>query len=719
MAIIDLANLPNKTAATLTGTEQIFLNDSGVAKDVTVAELKNEFKEDFGTSSGASLVGYMPAGVGAVATNLQSVLHQVTPSYWDGVTDSTAAINALFVTSKVVSWSGPVYINGTITVPAGKALRGFDTLPVDSPKKSASGTVITAYGSWLICGPNAQIILNQNSEATNFGVYYPTQNYNIVEDLGQPDKLSPLVVFPPTFVGIGTYNAPKLSNILYLGGTTIFYADSSQNMEKLTIRGIRGCATGIAFDVAKSTDIIRFSDILLNPNSLHNIVVSFQNFATKLVKNFDVFRFSNNDGADLSDVFVFGCRTFADIGRSSASLSMNNIGVDVCHTMLLLEGVAKPFAVSGSNIWVTPLVYKPIIGGVESTQTPALVRFGATAQLYNVNLTNVKTFGKVVTYVTDTNKVTTVLQCSTSNIYPNTISIVNADHKDITGSYSSGISFINHSAGDSETRLSVKNVTVNYREWGSFENVLVDGWGEETGDGWLQSGVVSISTNLAQDSGAGLRVNLAPSGYLQKDIEFWENTSIPQGLYMRRLDQYGGSMSDVNVTMTVIDSTKTTTERTMYNGAIDSVKFRTDLFIPAPVTATGKKYCRIKITNTGVSNTSFSFVAGFGANCYMPKFAPCAIRPRQSVTTVAGNASITILQARRTNVVYDVAITTNRTVTADALPFKNDVVRVARKSTATGAFTVTFSSVTIAIGQWREFAYTGASWVEVASGTLI
>jgi len=53
-------------------------------------ELQYEVKEDVGTSSGAALVGYMPAGVGAVATNLQRVLHQVSPSYWCGVTHSTA-----------------------------------------------------------------------------------------------------------------------------------------------------------------------------------------------------------------------------------------------------------------------------------------------------------------------------------------------------------------------------------------------------------------------------------------------------------------------------------------------------------------------------------------------------------------------------------------------------------------------------------------------------
>jgi len=49
MADIDFASLPNKTSGTLIGTEQIIMNDSGIAKDVTLTELKANIKAEFNT----------------------------------------------------------------------------------------------------------------------------------------------------------------------------------------------------------------------------------------------------------------------------------------------------------------------------------------------------------------------------------------------------------------------------------------------------------------------------------------------------------------------------------------------------------------------------------------------------------------------------------------------------------------------------------------------
>lgn len=65
----------------------------------TAADVANTLRTDLAASSGASLVGYMPAGTGAVATTVQTALRQwVTPERFgavgDGVANDTAALTA-------------------------------------------------------------------------------------------------------------------------------------------------------------------------------------------------------------------------------------------------------------------------------------------------------------------------------------------------------------------------------------------------------------------------------------------------------------------------------------------------------------------------------------------------------------------------------------------------------------------------------------------------
>ena len=88
---IDLANLPNKTALTLAGSDHIFMNSSGVASDVTVEALTDYVEARVQPV-------FMPAGTGAVATTVQSKLRESVSvkdfgAVGDGITDDTAAFN--------------------------------------------------------------------------------------------------------------------------------------------------------------------------------------------------------------------------------------------------------------------------------------------------------------------------------------------------------------------------------------------------------------------------------------------------------------------------------------------------------------------------------------------------------------------------------------------------------------------------------------------------
>ena len=63
-------------AMTKPKAEQVVNVPSGTISSTTVQGAINEIVSDLAAPSGASLVGYMPAGVGAVATDVQSKLLQ-------------------------------------------------------------------------------------------------------------------------------------------------------------------------------------------------------------------------------------------------------------------------------------------------------------------------------------------------------------------------------------------------------------------------------------------------------------------------------------------------------------------------------------------------------------------------------------------------------------------------------------------------------------------
>jgi hypothetical protein len=116
--------------------------------------------------SGSSLVGYLPAGTGAVATTVQGKLRESVSvkdfgAVCNGIADDTAAIIAAFATgAKEVLIEGICLITGTITVPAFRKLRftgGLGNLPGAnmSPsylKKAASMTTDALHlteGAWV------------------------------------------------------------------------------------------------------------------------------------------------------------------------------------------------------------------------------------------------------------------------------------------------------------------------------------------------------------------------------------------------------------------------------------------------------------------------------------------------------------------------------------------------------------------------------------------
>lgn len=147
---IDLANLPNKTALTLAGTDQIFVNSGGVASDVSVSALTayvgaavqpviDALESELAAPTGSSLVGFnatLNYAVGTIGAVLGDACVSVKMYPWlakgDGISADLAAIQA------ACDWVASVG-GGTVLAPEGVYL-------VDGRIKVSSNTHFKGSG---------------------------------------------------------------------------------------------------------------------------------------------------------------------------------------------------------------------------------------------------------------------------------------------------------------------------------------------------------------------------------------------------------------------------------------------------------------------------------------------------------------------------------------------------------------------------------------------
>ena len=71
------------------------------------------------------------------------------------------------------------------------------------------------------------------------------------------------------------YGAPRIENILFLGGSRIFDVASGGNPEKVVLRNIRGAFTHTAVRMPWATDIPSVNGLFMNANSLYRFIEQF------------------------------------------------------------------------------------------------------------------------------------------------------------------------------------------------------------------------------------------------------------------------------------------------------------------------------------------------------------------------------------------------------------------------------------------------------------
>jgi hypothetical protein len=144
---------------------------AGFISATTVPTAIAEIASDVAASSGSSLVGYLPTGLGAVPTTVQAKLRETVSvldfgAVGDGVTDDTAAIQAAIDDAALVG--GEVYLpvglyktESTIVLDRKVTLRGQGTpFPVGdyNPAQQVTGAVIQkahAGHGITVTGPSA------------------------------------------------------------------------------------------------------------------------------------------------------------------------------------------------------------------------------------------------------------------------------------------------------------------------------------------------------------------------------------------------------------------------------------------------------------------------------------------------------------------------------------------------------------------------------------
>ena len=120
-------------------TSMLPFTTSGTFETAKFRMIQGVAATDLAASGGAAMVGYMPAGAGAVATNLQDALRSFAATAdrygadSTGATNSSSALNAALLVNKFVTLSpGGVYrFDDIIDIPSGRVL-------------DISGTTITA-----------------------------------------------------------------------------------------------------------------------------------------------------------------------------------------------------------------------------------------------------------------------------------------------------------------------------------------------------------------------------------------------------------------------------------------------------------------------------------------------------------------------------------------------------------------------------------------------
>lgn len=375
-------------------------------------------------------------------------------------------------------------LTSAAVIPPGVQMTGEGWIN-ENPGKS--GETLPISGSVFLVRGNGQFKMGTGSGIEGIVALYDQQRYRLELDSSKPDGLQDFIDYPALFVSADNYGAPRIENILFLGGSRIFDVASGGNPEKVVLRNIRGAFTHTAVRMPWATDIPSISGLFMNANSLYRFIEQFggpmpsgmtsweyaKRMHTKTAKNTILLHLGRVDELHGDRIFCYAVRDYvrfevldssmesalagsANVGNGGG-ISLVNSAADVCFSTFYIGRNHMSFGIKTDNFWTTPLVRKPVYGStalpVEASGT--LLNMSGTDNAVQFN--NTIMFGSPVEQVADSARATVAMVGTPglSRIYLN-----NTEIRDLDGPLTDG-NFKLGGFGDNKHAVYTSNTTLD------------------------------------------------------------------------------------------------------------------------------------------------------------------------------------------------------------------------------------------------------------------
>ena len=306
---------------------------------------------------GASSVGYLPAGIGAVERSVESKLRESVSvkdfgAVCNGTTDDSAAVNAAIAAvhatgGGVVVIPAPAIRLSNVLIKHGVILRG------------AGRESTTVYVTDIV---NPAFKLEDYAGLEDLRIYYPNQVTN-----GTPTAYPASITHAITGAGYSAVRRVALQGS-YDG---IVIGDAIYGVSKFTVEDVVGFPLRYGIKIDNNLDVLRVVNCHFNPNI-------YGGYGSSLLawtyQNGTALSLARCDGPQVTNFHCFGYATgcYGSIGSPSGSVNMGiftNCMFDICRNPLTLAnyqyGVLFTnciFTTGGSN-------YNGVTGGVVTIGT--------------------------------------------------------------------------------------------------------------------------------------------------------------------------------------------------------------------------------------------------------------------------------------------------------------------------------------------------------------
>jgi hypothetical protein len=290
----------------------------------------------------------------------------------------------------------------SITVPEGVRLRfrGDSGLPLGkfATNGSLNGSSLPGMGMVVLTSTTLPaIILRSNSTVEGAMFWCPNQNWNITSLAESFTTYTAIQLGDAT--DTGPYH-PSVIGCQFIGPTACVrqYATDGSSVKGGAFEHLTGVLMGEGFRIARSTDVLHFSDCHFTPNAVTNYVGDAaiggdpDVFRAECAQVAKVFHFGKVDDFRATDVFAFGVLHYAHwntgffTGDDNTGLGGTIIGgaADSCYIAFAIERSVSTLPLNIVGGWFAPNFRPNGSAGDSAAQSFMLFASGLTDLRINV-----------------------------------------------------------------------------------------------------------------------------------------------------------------------------------------------------------------------------------------------------------------------------------------------------------------------------------------------